>query len=94
MAGQQGVSAVDVVVRGQVQGVGFRFHCLQEADRLGVAGWVRNEPDGTVAGHFEGTSDAVRALVDWCRSGPAYAAVTSVEDRPAAPTGARTFRAG
>jgi acylphosphatase len=55
---------------------------------------VRNEPDGTVAGHFEGTSDAVRALVDWCRSGPAYAAVTSVEDRPAAPTGARTFRAG
>lgn len=93
MAEQQ-VSAVDVVVRGQVQGVGFRFHCLHEAQRLGVNGWVRNEPDGTVAGHFEGTPDAVHALVDWCRSGPAYADVTSVEDRPAAPTGARTFSAG
>jgi acylphosphatase len=91
---EQQLSAVDVVVRGQVQGVGFRFHCLQEAQRLGVVGWVRNEPDGTVAGHFEGTPDAVRALVDWCRSGPAYATVTSVEDRPAAPTGTRGFSAG
>ena len=90
---EQQVGAVDVVVHGRVQGVGFRFRCTEEADRLGVVGWVRNEPDGTVAGHFEGTPDAVRALVDWCRSGPSYADVTSVEDRPAAPTGARTFSA-
>ena len=94
MTGQHEVGAVDVVVRGMVQGVGFRYHCMREAERLGVVGWVRNEPDGTVAGHFEGTSDAVRALVDWCRAGPAYADVTSVEERPAAPTGARSFRAG
>lgn len=85
------VSAVDVVVRGQVQGVGFRYSCVQQAARLGVVGWVANEPDGTVAGHFEGAPDAVRALVDWCRRGPAYAEVAAVDERPVEATGARTF---
>jgi len=87
-------TARSVTVSGRVQGVGFRFYCLQEAERLGVAGWVRNEPDGTVAGHFEGTPDAVDALLDWCRSGPSFARVTSVVDHPVAPTGARSFNVG
>ncbi len=85
------VSAVDVVVRGQVQGVGFRYSCVHQAARLGVVGWVANEPDGTVAGHFEGPPDAVRALVDWCRRGPAYAEVAAVDARAVEATGARTF---
>jgi len=87
-------TARQVTVSGQVQGVGFRYHCLHEAERLGVYGWVRNEPDGTVAGHFEGTSDAVAALVDWCRVGPSYARVEGVDTSPAEPTGAVTFTAG
>lgn len=86
--------ARDVTVRGVVQGVGFRYHCLREAERLGVHGWVRNERDGSVAGHFEGTEEAVAALVAWCRSGPAYARVDEVDERPARPRGDRTFSVG
>lgn len=86
--------ARDVVVRGVVQGVGFRYYCLREAERLGVRGWVRNEPDGSVAGHFEGTAEAVDALVAWCRSGPAYARVDAVDERPATTRGARSFNVG
>lgn len=46
-------------VSGLVQGVFFRASCAEEARRLGVSGWVSNEPDGTVAGHFEGPATAV-----------------------------------
>jgi acylphosphatase len=52
-------TAVDVTVTGQVQGVSFRWYAVREATRLGVTGWVRNEPDGSVAGHFEGDPTAV-----------------------------------
>ena len=80
-----------VTVHGMVQGVGFRWSAAQQAQRLGVTGWVRNEADGTVAGHFEGTADAVDALVAWCREGPAYARVERVDAEPASPSGARSF---
>jgi acylphosphatase len=84
-------TAVTVKVTGRVQGVGFRWYTLQEADRLGVRGWVRNEPDGSVAGHFEGDDVAVDALVQWCRHGPSYAAVRDVAATEARPTGAEAF---
>lgn len=71
--------ARDVVVHGAVQGVFFRDSCRREADRLGVAGWIRNEPDGTVAGHFEGAADAVEQLVRWCHDGPPHARVQRVD---------------
>jgi acylphosphatase len=80
-----------VTVHGGVQGVGFRYRCVQEAERVGVAGWVRNEPDGTVTVLVEGTADAVDEMVAWCRQGPAHARVERVEAEPVAPTGARTF---
>lgn len=80
-----------VTVHGMVQGVGFRFSAVREAQRLGVVGWVRNESDGTVTGVFEGTADAVDALVDWCREGPGYARVERVEVEPVSPSGARSF---
>jgi acylphosphatase len=83
--------AVDVRITGQVQGVSFRAYARQEAGRHGVTGWVRNEPDGSVAGHFEGPDDAVDALVAWCRHGPAYADVDRVEVTEATSTGAGTF---
>ena len=57
-------SAVDIRVTGRVQGVSFRFHAEQEAQRLGLTGWVRNEPDGSVALHVEGEPDAVEDLVE------------------------------
>jgi len=83
--------AVDVRVAGRVQGVFFRATCADEAERLGVRGWVGNEPDGSVAGHFEGPADAVDALVAWCRRGPRRASVDDVEVRPAQATGSTRF---
>lgn len=72
------MKAVEVRVTGRVQGVSFRYYTQHQARRLGVTGWVRNEPDGSVAGHFEGPSEAVDQLVAWCRRGPAYAEVEDV----------------
>jgi acylphosphatase len=83
--------AVSVKVTGRVQGVAFRWHAVQEAERLGVRGWIRNEPDESVAGHFEGPADAVEELVAWCRHGPSYAAVRDVAVTEARATGAEEF---
>lgn len=71
-----------IVASGDVQGVFFRDSTRREALRLGVAGWVRNCPDGTVEAHVEGRPDAVAALVDWARAGPRHAEVRelSVDD--------------
>lgn len=83
------MQAVRVRVHGRVQGVMFRDSCRREADRLGVSGWVRNEPDGSVAGVFEG--DAVEDLVAWCRTGPRGARVERVDVTEVEPGGARGF---
>ena len=85
------MKAVSVRVTGRVQGVSFRYYAQAEAERLGVAGWVRNEPDGSVAVHAEGADEAVDALVTWCRRGPTTARVGAVATRAAEPTGARRF---
>ena len=83
--------AVTVKVTGRVQGVSFRWYAVQEAERLGVSGWVRNEPDGSVAAHLEGDDAAVDAMVQWCRDGPSYAWVRNVAVTDARPTGDRGF---
>ena len=67
-----------VWVSGTVQGVFFRASTAEEANRLGVSGWVRNLPDGRVEAVFEGTESSVDAAVEWCRRGPERAAVTAV----------------
>jgi len=74
-----------VVVDGLVQGVGFRASCARRALGAGLAGWVRNLPDGRVEAVFEGPAVAVDALVAWCRQGPPFARVTrvTVDDEPA-----------
>jgi acylphosphatase len=81
--------AVTVRVTGRVQGVAFRWYAVQEAERLGVRGWVRNEPDESVAAHLEGDDPAVEAMLEWCRHGPSSARVRHVavtEARPSGPT--------
>ena len=83
--------AVSVHVTGRVQGVSYRWYAVQEAQRLGVLGWIRNEPDESVAGHFEGDDEAVDALVAWCRHGPSYAVVRDVAVSETPPMGARGF---
>jgi acylphosphatase len=69
---------VMVTVKGLVQGVNFRHYTRQTALRHHVIGWVRNLPDGSVQGCFEGTEDAVNALVTWCRTGPPSSRVEEV----------------
>jgi acylphosphatase len=83
--------AVSVKITGRVQGVSFRWYAVQEADRLGVHGWIRNEPDESVAGHFEGGDGEVDQLVAWCRHGPSGAVVRDVAVSDAAPSGDRGF---
>lgn len=75
------MTRVRVVVRGRVQGVGFRFFTQREAQRLGVRGWVRNRDDGTVEAHLEGDAAAVDALLASVRRGPRHAAVSGFELR-------------
>lgn len=80
-----------VLVGGSVQGVGFRWSARSEAERLGVAGWVRNLPDGRVETHLEGAADAVDAMVGWLRMGPPGSRVESVEVRDAGEEGLAGF---
>ena len=65
-------------VEGDVQGVSFRAETRREALRLGLAGWVHNEPDGSVTIEAEGAETAVEQLAEWCRSGPELANVSAV----------------
>jgi DNA ligase D-like protein (predicted 3'-phosphoesterase) len=77
--GEAKAAAVRAVVRGKVQGLGFRDAAVREAHRLGVMGWVRNEADGSVRVHGEGPVDAVEELVAFLRKGPPGADVDEVE---------------
>lgn len=72
---------VRVVVRGRVQGVGFRYSTVRRARQLALRGWVRNCADGSVELVAEGVPDAVEALIDWCRHGPGTARVDQVDFR-------------
>lgn len=77
-----------LVVRGRVQGVGYRYAMVEAAQARGVAGWVRNRRDGTVEAFVQGEAHAVEAIVAWCRRGPPAARVTEVDAADAAPDAA------
>ena len=70
--------SVEIVVAGSVQGVAFRWQASVEAERLGVTGWVRNEPDGSVRCRAEGSAEAVGSFVDWCHRGTRWSSVERV----------------
>ena len=70
--------AWQVVVRGRVQGVGYRMAMTEAAGALGVTGWVRNRRDGTVEALVQGDDAAVERLLAWCRRGPPGANVTAI----------------
>ncbi len=71
--------AFTATARGRVQGVGFRYSAQSVARRLGVAGYVQNQPDGTVRVECEGEPDAVKEMADWLRKGPPGAKVTALD---------------
>ncbi len=68
-----------VIVHGKVQGVFYRSETTKTAKNMGVNGWVRNLPDGTVEAVFEGDESAVSGMVEWCKSGSPMANVEKVD---------------
>ena len=74
-----------VVVHGRVQGVFFRGSTVERAREVGVNGWVRNRPDGTVEAVFEGSPEQVAEMVSYCRQGPPWARVERIEEFEEAP---------
>ncbi len=61
---------IKAIVKGRVQGVFYRAHTQKQADRLGVKGYVKNLPDGSVEAVFEGDPKSVSQMVKWCHQGP------------------------
>lgn len=82
MAGKKGDIGMPVqahlVVRGKVQGVYFRLSTKEQADALGLAGWVRNCSDGSVEMVVRGDSQSIEKLIAWCYYGPSHARVKDV----------------
>src|SRR3979411_3510931 len=87
------IQARRFVVRGRVQGVGFRWFVEREAHILGIAGWVRNNADGSVEVLAQGTRDQLLGLHSRLREGPRAARVDAVEESEAKPIeGLNSFR--
>lgn len=70
-----------LIISGRVQGVFYRMETKMAAERIGVTGWVRNKPDGTVEAVAEGDKKAIEALIDWCHQGPPASRVENIDVR-------------
>ncbi len=70
--------AISIRCTGRVQGVYYRASTAEKANELGLNGWVKNEPDGSVLIHAEGDVNKLQKLVEWCRRGPRMAVVSDV----------------
>ena len=67
-----------LTISGIVQGVGYRYYCRREAQGRGLAGWVRNLPDGRVEAVLQGERPQVEDMIKWCYRGPSEARVTDI----------------
>jgi acylphosphatase len=76
-----------VIIRGVVQGVGYRFWVTQQANARKLEGWVRNRKDDSVEALFSGPADIVSDMIAQCRRGPPLARVDAVEETPGHPDG-------
>jgi len=93
VSSEKAIEAKRYVVRGRVQGVGFRWFVEREAHMLGIAGWVRNNHDGSVEVLAQGTRDQLSGLHGRLREGPRAARVDAVEVSEATPAqGVSSFR--
>ncbi|PIQ30201.1 MAG: acylphosphatase [Zetaproteobacteria bacterium CG_4_9_14_3_um_filter_49_83] len=76
------MEAWHIFVSGRVQGVGFRYHTQQQAQKIGIRGWVRNLPDGRVEAMVGGNASAIARMKTWLESGPAFAHVDHMQAKP------------
>ena len=88
----QGKTRAHVFVSGIVQGVGYRFTTVEQANQLGLSGWVCNLPDDRVEAVFEGTKAGVEEMIRWCHKGPPAAVVKNVAVEYEEPEGIRGFQ--
>ena len=84
-------NAARLVIRGRVQGVGYRWWAVSCARDLGLVGWVRNCEDGTVEARAIGPPDAIAAFAHACEAGPRHALVEAVAVSPASDDGSGAF---
>lgn len=85
------IVSVRAVISGRVQGVWFRAWTVEQASRLGLAGWVRNRFDGGVEAVFSGPRSKVEEMIATCRRGPSAARVENVAVEPCAAPGGLGF---
>lgn len=78
---------LELIIKGRVQGVGYRLSAQARARSLGLSGWVRNCADGSVQAIVEGPQDVVVAFLEWCRQGPPLARVTELQHNFSEPKG-------
>ena len=72
-------ASIHVYISGKVQGVGYRYSTVAQAQKLGLTGWVKNLYDGRVEALFEGNKDTIDQMLLWCKQGPSMSYVTNVE---------------
>src|SRR5262245_49377088 len=92
--GRMSVTVCRVMIRGRVQGIGYRAWTEYTALDLGLEGWVRNRRDGTVEALFAGPQEAVAAMLEACREGPPGARVAAVDRQESLPEHMALRRAG
>ena len=80
-------SRAHLVIKGLVQGVFYRASTQETAMNLGLKGWVRNLPDGSVEAVFEGPAEKVKEAVEWCYKGPPGSSVLEIDEKWSAFTG-------
>lgn len=85
------MAARGFLVHGRVQGVGYRYFVLRAARELGLAGWARNLPDGSVEVVADGSEEALASLEESLREGPSLSRVSDVQRTAAAPVHGRGF---
>ena|SRR5215210_1546508 len=90
-SGRVRLKRVHARIRGRVQGVGFRYEARARAASRGIAGWIRNEPDGSVEAVLEGEAADVDSMVEWLRRGPSGARVDDIAVESEEPIGETAF---
>ena len=85
------IKRIHVRITGTVQMVSFRYYTKSEADLLGLNGWIKNNPDGSVEAVFEGEEDNIKKIIEFCKKGPSSATIKSADIKEETPENLNGF---
>lgn len=85
------IRSYKIIIKGKVQGVGYRYNAQAMAHKLNLCGFVRNQFDESVLTHAEGEEENIHRFIEWCNTGPRQADVTEVIAEEQDPKGYQTF---